>query len=135
MAVRVNLDMTFSVSSTTADEKDLGNLKNALTSTAMGEGGSRKITLAAGVSDQEIELTNISTVRLLFVKVAPKAENDPGQAVTIKRNTVGGEAIEIKPFDDKKIGYFLLTTDSLTALFASNAGVIDVELTIMTAGD
>lgn len=135
MAVRVTFEVNLSVSSTSADEKDLANLKNAQVSTAMGEGGSRKITIAAGVTDQEIELTNITTVRLLFLKVQPKNENDPAQEVTIKRNLIGAEEIEIKPLADKKIGYLLLTTDDLTALFVTNPGSVDVELTIATAGD
>ena len=135
MTVNVNLNIAMSVSSTSAAEKDLGNLSTSLSSNAMGEGGTRKFLLAAGSTDVELELTNISDIRLLFIKVSPKNDNDPAQGITIKRNDVAGESIPIVPFDDKKIGYFLLTTDSLTSLYATNAGSVDVELTIGSAGD
>lgn len=135
MAVKLTLTTDLSISSTTADEKDLGNIHKFFTSNAMGEGGSRKILVPGGTTDASIGLCDIATARFLMIITNPKNENDPSQEISIKRNSVGAEAILIKPFDDIKIGFFALTTDSLTDLFVTNPGSVDVELTIAVAGD
>lgn len=135
MAVKLNIGVTLSVSSSCTDEKDLGNVKVSQSTQSTNEGGSRKFKLAAGVTDQAIDLGNITTVRFIFIKTQPVNENDVGQAITIKRNGIGGEAIQIKPFTSGKVGLFMLTTDSLTSLYATNSGTIDVEITLALAGD
>lgn len=135
MPVRLTLDLEFSVSSTTADEKDLGNGKFFLRTDAFGEGGTWKTTIVATTVDQQFILDNVAVGRFLLIRVHPVSENDPGQAISVKLNDTGNTAIEIVPPDDKKDGYFVITTDNLTALYVTNAGSVDVNLTIAVAGD
>lgn len=135
MAVRVRYKVEVSVSSTTAEEKDLGNVKYEVVDDAQGEGGTWKTVLAAASSNVQIQLDNIATARFLLFKTNAK---DPTQApgiVQIKKNSTGGEIMEIKPLGTNKEGHFLMSTDSITAIYASNPGAVVMELTVIACGD
>jgi len=133
--VRLTFEVLFSVSSTQADEKDLGNGEYSVRTDAAEEGGSWKTTVAAAASDLEIRLDNIANVIFLFLKLEPKEETDPIPEVTVKINDVANTPFTLKPPSDKKTGMMLLTTDGLTALYVSNGGTEDVKLTVVAAGD
>jgi len=135
MAVRLTFGVEFSVSGTTADEKDLGNGDYSVRTDAAQEGGSWKTIVAAGASDQEIRLDNIANVIFLFLKLEPKEETDPVPELTVKVNDVGNTPFTLAPPSDRKTGMMLLTTNGLTALYVSNAGSEDVQLTVVAAGD
>ena len=135
MPVRVNLDVQISVSSTSAAEKDLGNIKTSILTDTWGEGGSRKLTIAGGTTDLLVSLCDLADAKLLYLKTRPKGENDPAQSIIIKLNVVGADPIDIDPFGDKKEGYFLVTTNGLTDIYVTNSGSVDVELTLVAAGD
>jgi hypothetical protein len=135
MPVRVNLDITLAVSSTSATERDLGNIRTSILTDAWGEGGSRKLTIAGSTTDLQVSLCDLADAQFLFLKTRPKGENDPAQTITIKLNSAAGEARTIEPFGDKKEGYYLITTSGLTDIYVTNSGSIDVELTLVAAGD
>jgi hypothetical protein len=135
MPVRLTYATEFSISSTTADEKDLGNGNFKVITDDFGEGGTWKTLVSAGASDLQIVLDNVATARFLLLKSNPKLENDPAQSLDVKFNSVGNTPVPLKAPDSKKIAIMLLCTDGLTALYVSNAGSVDVELTVSVAGD
>ena len=61
--------------------------------------------------------------------------NQVPNEVRIRRNLITNEQIPIVPLPDSKEGHFLLSTDSISALFASNPGSVDMEMTIIAVGD
>lgn len=135
MSVRFTVTVAYAVSSTVADEKDLGKGQTTVKTDAQESGGSWKTLVPAASTDLEVNLDNISDAKFLLLKTNPRNENDPAQEITVKLNLVGADAIPITPFADKKIGFFLVTTQGLSTIFVSNAGTVDVELTVVVAGD
>jgi hypothetical protein len=135
MSVRVRYKIEVAVSSTSAEERDLGNARWEVVTDVQGEKGGGKFTLAAGSTNVSIALGNVSTARLLVIRTTSKDPNQDPVDITIRRNLVGNEAIVIRPLSDAKEGHYVCSTDSMTALFATNAGATDMELTIFVVGD
>ena len=135
MTVRVRYKIQAYVSSTTAEEKDLGNQSWEIVTDTIGEGGGRKMTLAASTTDAVVELGNLAVAKLLVIRTSATDPTMTPNAITFKRGTTGGEAIVVQPLGDAKEGHLLLSTDSLTALFATNAGTASMDLTIIAVGD
>lgn len=134
MAVRVRYEVAAAVSSTTAEDKDLGNVKFEVVTDIPTKGGTWKTRLLAGQTDVQLYLDNITTAQLLIIRTTASDPNDTPVGISIKRNGTGAEAILIKPLSDLKEGIFLISTDSLTSLYATNAGSVDMDLTITVAG-
>lgn len=135
MPVRVRYKVDASVSSTSAEERDLGNVRWEVVTDKPGEGGGWKTLLVAGATDVQLPLDSIAACKLLIIRTNAKDPNQTPNEIRIRRNLIGAEQIGIVPLTDSKEGHFLLTTDAITALFASNPGAVDMELTIIAAGD
>lgn len=135
MTVRVRYKLEIAISSTQAEERDLGNGKYEIVVDSQGEGGGWKITLAAGAVNTPISLNNVATAKFLVIRTTPKNPNALPSVVKFRRETVAGEEINVQSLTTSKEGYLVLTTDSLTALFASNPGTVEMDLTIFCAGD
>ena len=136
MTVRARYKIEAGISSTSAEDRDLGNHLFESLADQENEGGSRKTRLPAAAVDQELTMCDIATARLLIVRTVAADVNDTPVEITVKRNTVGNEAIEVGPLPGTKEGYLLLTTvTGITALFASNPGAVDMDVTIIVAGD
>jgi tRNA G26 N,N-dimethylase Trm1 len=135
VAVRIRYKLEVSVSSTTAEDKDLGNHSYLVIADGATEGGSRKVRLAAGATDVEISMNEIATAKLIAIRTnAVNANSTPG-TIELKKNAIGGEVIEIVPMTGASEGHMLLSTDSVTALYASNPGSVDMEFTLILVGD
>lgn len=134
---RIRYKLQISLSSTSAEEKDLGNGAFEVIEDGIGEVGAWKTTLAGLSSDVQIPLNNIATGRLLIIRTTSKDPTLDCPSITIKRNSSGGEALPIVPLatTKPKEGLFLMTTTGLTALYASNPASNTVEITIFAAGD
>jgi hypothetical protein len=135
MPIRVSYKIQVSVSSTSAEERDLGNANWSTITDSQNEGGTGKALLPAGATDQEIFLLNVSTIRFLIIRTTAKDPTKTPSTISIKRNGVGNESIEIKPLGTSKEGHLLISTDSLTSLHATNPGTVDMELTLVYGGD
>lgn len=135
MPVRVRAKVDTAISSTTTEEKDLGNKKYEVVSDGLGEGGTWKTKVAASTTDLEVTLRDVAAASLLAISTNSVDPNQTAGTISIKRNTVGNEAIDITPLPGTSQGLFLITTNGLTALFVSNSGTVDMELIITVAGD
>ena len=136
MAVRVRYKIEVSVSSTSAEEKDLGNGKFEVVVDSQNEGGSWKTTLAAGATDVQIQLPNVASAKFILVRVNPKNPNDVAANVTLRKNNILWEAMVLAPLSTSKEAYWLTTTDSLTSLYATNgSGSVVMEISVFVAGD
>lgn len=135
MPVRIRYKLEVSVSSTTAEEKDLANQKYEVVSDVQGEGGTWKSTLVAAAVNTQLQLGNVANAKLLVLRTNAKDPTQTPGEVRFRRNLVTAEEIVVKPFTDQKEATMLLVTDGLTALFASNPGTVDMEVTVVGAGD
>lgn len=135
MAVRIRYKITTFVSSTTAEDKDLANQNWEIVTDTQGEGGSWKSTLLAGDTDIAINLGNLAVARAIIIRTTSKDPTQTPNMIVFKRETTGGEAINVLPLGDAKEGHLVLSTDSLTALFASNPGGVPMEVTVIAVGD
>ncbi len=134
MSVRVRYSVAIAVSSTTAEEKDLGNVKVEAVTDDHTKGGTWKTVLVSDAEDVQLYLDNITTVQLLVIRTTAVESTEDPVTITIKRNSVEGEEIPITPLGDSKEGIFVLSTEDLTSLYASNPGDVDMNLTISAAG-
>lgn len=134
MGVRVRYSLSGAVSSTTAEERDLGNVKWEIVTDSETKGGTWKTLLPALSVDVQLQIDNISTIQLLIIRTNSKDPNQTPNGITIKRNTNVAESILIQPLGDALEGHLMISTDSLTAVYASNPGPADMELTIIAAG-
>ena len=136
MSVRVRYGVQVSVSSNSdTEEADLGNLAYEVVDDQQGEGGARKFTLVAGASDVVIALGNVADAKMIFIMTNAKDPLDDPVTIELNFPLTTNDDIKVKPLGNAKQGHFMLSTDSLTALFASNPGAIDMELTLVVVGD
>jgi len=135
MAVRVRYSIAGAVSSSPNEEKDLGNLKMEQATDSQADGGSQKNLIPANTADVDITPVQLTTVRMLVIKATPKNPNDAPAVLTLKKDSTGGEPWTLSALSGTREAYFAVTTDSVTALFVSNTGSVDMEVTVMAAGD
>ena len=135
MTVRVRYKITVTVSSSSAEEKDLANPSWEVVCDSLGEGGSWKTVLPAGATDTRLYLGNVASAKLVLVRTNSKDPTQVLEDIVLKKNSTSGEEFIVTPLTDAKEGHFLLSTSGITALYASNAGGADVEVTVCAAGD
>lgn len=136
MAVRVRYKITTFVSSTTAEEKDLGNQTWETVTDTQGEGGSWKTTLLPGDTNIQLRLGNLAIARLLIIRITSKDPTLLPNAIDFRKQSTGGEVITCLPIGDSKEGHLVLSTDSITALYATNGGGgVAMEITVIAVGD
>lgn len=133
--VRVRVQAQVSVSSTSQEEKDLGNQAVGFVNDAQNEGGTWQTVLDAGATDVPLQLTGVQVCRLLLVRTVPVDRTLPSSDVILRKNNIAGEAIRVRPLHSNGEGVFLLTTDSITELYASNPGTSNMKLILVVAGD
>jgi len=135
MAIRLRCKIELAVSSSSAEERDLGNAKYEIVVDSQNEGGSWKTVLVGGASDVQLQLPNIADARFLAIRTTAKDPTQDPDEISIKINGTGNEARKITPMSGSKEGFYLSTTDGLTSVHASHAGTVDMELIVFAAGD
>lgn len=136
MSVRVRYKISAFVSSTTAEDKDLGNQQWEVMTDTQGEGGAWKSTLQPGDIDVKLNLGNLTTAQLVIIRTQPRDPTMPANAITLRRNTTLGEAFVVQALGDAKEGHFVLSTDMLTALYATNpVGGTAMDIVVVATGD
>ena len=135
MSVRVRYKFEVAVSSTSAEERDLGNKKHEIVSDGLGEGGTWKTKVPGATTDLEVTLRDVSDAKLLAISTNSVDQNQDPVALDLKLNAIGADPITIQPLSGTKKGNLLLTTTGLTALYLTNSGSVDMEVIITVAGD
>lgn len=136
MAVRARIELKVAFSSSAIDENgDLGKLTPTIVNDAQNEGGTWQTILLPGAIDVPLQLTGVTTGRLLVIQTSPVDTTLPSSSIAIKKNVNTGEPWVIQPLSGNKEGVFLISTDSLTALFGSNPGTSAMKVKIGFAGD
>jgi len=134
MSVRVRYIVSISVSSSSAEDKDIGNTQWQIVTDQEAKGGAWKTTLVAGATNVQLQIDNISTIQFLAIRTNTTSPNDAPTQIQIRKNSTAGEVIEILPLGDAVEGHLLLSTDGVTAIYASNPGAVNMDLTVIAAG-
>lgn len=134
MSVRVRYSVLSAISSTPAEERDLGNSYWQIVTDVIAKGGSWRTIVPAGSSGILLQLDNISTINLLVIRTVSSDPNQLPVPVTIQINSLTAPALTIAPLGDSQEGHFLMSTAGVTALYASNAGGVDMMLSLICAG-
>lgn len=134
MAVRLRYHIEASVSSSTADCKDLGNVCVDALSDAPNEGGIWKTRVAANAT-VTLPLDSITAATFLMLRIVSA---DPTLTLTPVSITLNGTAtLTLAPVGTTKESNFLITSDGLTSLQVANTatGAVAIDIIIGTAGD
>ncbi len=134
MSVRVRYTVQSAISSTPAEERDLGNVYWQIVTDLEQKGGTWKTVVPAGTSGLQLQIDNISTIQLLILRTTANNQNQQPNGVTINLNTPTGPQLLIQPLGDAQEGHLLVSTDQVTALYASNTGPADMAVTVIAAG-
>lgn len=128
MGARVTFEVLVQISENTQELKELGKTAPWRgTSDLLDNGGTWRQRIVAGAVDVAVDLNGLANGRLLAIK--------SNQTISFKKNSTGGEPWTIRPIGTGALdGVFLATTDGITALYFSNAGSLDAEVTISLAG-
>jgi hypothetical protein len=136
MTVRIRYRVENAISSSSAEEKDLGDTKFEVVNDDQGEGGIQRFKLAAGATDTLVCIDNIASVKFLAIRTAPRDPNNALPEVKIRLNSITGEEIRICPLGTLKEANFLITTCGITSLYMTNtSSTVDVDVTLAAAGD
>lgn len=135
MAIRVRVQTGVHISSTSAEERDLGSVEVEAVCDTQKDGGSWKITLAAGATNVSAQLSELAECRVLHLRTRPVTATDTPGTVTVKRNGTGAEAWPVEPLPTTKQGLLMITTSGLTALYLTNPGTVAMEVTVSAVGD
>lgn len=135
MPIRLRQSAKIEVSSSTRENKDLGNVAWEIVTDGLGEGGAWKTLVPAGASLLELKLDNIANVKFLVLLTSAKDPTQTPVALDFRKNGSGGEIFQVKPLSSVKQGQFLITSEGITSLFVTNAGAVDMEVVVVAGGD
>jgi hypothetical protein len=136
MSIRLRYKLSVAVSSSQAEENDLGNTKYEVVSDSANEGGVWKTTVAAAAT-VTLNLDNIASAKFLMLRFTPK---DPTLVMTALVLTLNGTIVlpPINPVgaaQDEAI--FMISTSGITAVQIANTDVaaVAVDVIVGVAGD
>jgi hypothetical protein len=128
MAIRVKFEIDLSLSENSIEAKELGMTPPWKgTNDQQDDGGTWRRKIVAGATDVLIDLNGLANGRLIAVKT--------NKTVLLKKNSAAGESWPIRPLGTGALdGIFFCTTDGITALYVTNGGSEDAEVTFTVAG-
>ena len=128
MGIRTKFLVDLSLSETTSESKELGQSPPWKgTNDQLDDGGTWRRKIIAGATNVLIDLNGLANGRLIAIK--------SNREITVRKNSSGGEPWTIRPLGTGATdGIMVITTDAVTALYVSNAGSEDAEVTFAVAG-
>lgn len=136
MSIRLRYKLSVAVSSTNAEENDLGNTKFEVVSDSVNEGGVWKTTVAAAAT-VTLNLDNITSAKFLMMRFTPK---DPTQTMTALVLTLNGTIVlppiyPVGSTQDEAV--FMISTSGITAVQVANTDTasVPVDIIVGVAGD
>lgn len=122
------------LSTTAADEKDLGNSMADTIVDTLGDGGTLRFRIPANTTNVNVQHPQVTTAGYVYLRAVAADPTLAPVELTVKRNGTGGDAWPLTPLDGKQ-AHMQMSTSGLTALYVSNPGVVDMMVTVAMAGD
>jgi hypothetical protein len=135
MSVRLRYKSETVVSSSTAEEKDLGNQSYEVVDDDQGEGGTWKTVLAGMAANVQLNLGNVAAANFLSLRIKAKDPTLTPGTVQIRLNSPSGELISVRPMTVAKEGLFKITCSGVTAVYATNTTSVVMDVIVSAAGD
>ncbi len=136
MSATIRVIWSIGISSSTAEENDLGKGKQEFVNSASNEGGTWLTQLATSATDVQLNLGNLASVKFLAIKTKAHDPTQTPSAITIKRNSNVGEAQTIDILTGGKEGIYMISTTGLTAVYATNlSGSVPMDVIVYAIGD
>jgi len=128
MAIRVKFEIDLQVSENAQGQKELGKTAPWTgTNDQMDNGGTWRQRIDAGDTDVLVDINGLANARMIAIKSS--------EEISVKKNSAGGEAWTITPLGTGATdGVFVVTTDGVTALYLTNAGSLDADVTFSVVG-
>lgn len=123
--MRVSVQLSTKLSSTSAEEADLGSFvpKRWDSSDSPNEGGIRRFTIPAATTET-VDLGGLTSVHFIHLRTT--------RAVKL---VLDGEEINIAVLDGMEVGYFVASCDGVEAISIENEGGASATISMMLAGD
>jgi hypothetical protein len=129
MPLRLQNKIISFISSTTAEERDIGNLEPRTyeISDALNEGSTRKYRVADGVANQTIDLAGLASAQYVLIKA--------NRQITVRLNAT--DSIPLGIIEGFSYGYLLLTAPDggITAMDVSNASGGTAQVLVQLVGE
>lgn len=132
--MRLRYAVSIAISSTSAEERDLGNNEAEVKVDTIPEGGVQVVRLPASTTNAQVQHPQLAAGKFLYLRTCAEDPNATPVEITVRKNSTGGEAWNITPLDGKE-GHFLVSTSGITALYLSNPGSVAMRVTIGACGD
>jgi hypothetical protein len=132
--MRFRYALTVAISSTSAEERDLGNNQAEVVVDTIAEGGTQEFTVPASTTNAPVQHPQLAAGKFVYLRTRAVDPNATPVEITVKKNSTSGEAWNITPLDGKE-GHFLISTSGLTALYLSNPGLVAMKVTVAACGD
>lgn len=134
MPVSATLSLCASLSSTSAETKDLGHIERSDKVATYEEGGTFVDLLPAGAVNVPLSLGGLASCAVLILVTSPQDQNQAGSVVEVRRNLITAEPTPIQPIGQRKQGYYMVSTSGLTAVYLSNPGTTNMRVQYAVLG-
>lgn len=129
MPLRLQSRIHSLISSSTAEERDIGNIapRSFEISDALSEGSTRKYRVADGTSNQDVDLAGLLSAQYIVVRTT--------RAVSVRLN--GTSTIPVGLVDSFQYGYLMLTAPEggVTSMDVSNSSGGTAEVLVQLVGE
>ena len=135
MSVRTRYGIKLAISSSYQETKDLGNVLYEVVTDSQSMGGVWKTTVKAGTTNAQLQMDNLSNVQLLMLRTNVKDPTLTPVPLTFYLNSLSNTPFIVQPLGDALEGHFLISTTGVTALYVTNSGAVDMDVSIGVAGN
>jgi hypothetical protein len=128
--MRLKTRTSLSLSSTTAEEEDIANIKPTVyeISDALGEGSTRTYKVATGAASEAVDLAGLAAVNFIYVRA--------NVSVTFHITDAGGTAnVDMAIPTGNSYAHLMLNTTAVTGLAISNSSGATARVMVVLAGD
>jgi hypothetical protein len=119
--MRLRLRVQAFVSTSVAEENDVANVDRGLVSDDFQEGGAVRVRVAGGATNLAVTLPAVASAGFVLIRTEAVDDTLAPVPLTVRLNDPAADPITIEPIGTDRRGFFLVTTDGVTAVYLSNA--------------
>jgi len=132
--MRIRYEINLGISSSTAEERDLGNQSPSATVDTSREGGAMRFRIPAGALLVNVHHPAVASGSFVYLRALPTDPTQNPVELQLRKNSTTGEVWPLAPIDGRE-AHFLASTSGLTALYVSNPGAVDMDVIAAVCGD
>lgn len=134
--MRLRLRVQAFVSTSTAEENDVAGVDRGLVSDDFQEGGAVRVRVAGGATNLAVALPAVANAGFVLIRTEAVDDTLAPVPLTVRLNDPTADPITIEPIGTDRRGFFLVTTDGVTAIYLSNADpVVAMYAHVVSVGD